>query len=692
MLRYALMAYNADSRIPELLEYCLRSRVESVMIITESHSLHLRHRTLDEAAEYGDLLIGIGNAFREAGIEFGLNIWQTIGHHDAALSSVRAFGWHPMVGHDGAVSERSPCPLDPNWVNHLSAVLREYARSKPDYILYDDDFRWHNHSPVSWGCYCEEHLRLYAHATRRAKLTREQLLDEIYGSSPASTEGRTIWHGILQAGLESAARIWCDAIHGVTPKTEIGLMSSVPEVHSAEGRVWNPLLRAVSGKSSAFLCRPTLGVGCYREFTAAQLFDGIHSALITKSLLPEDCRIVPELEASPFTRFNKSNTAIRLQLALSYFCVSPECTLDLHSFTSPALDEEPTSCDFLALYKPYFDELAHLGSESGRLKGLSAPFIESASNNARARSASPDGVVVKRAWEACLPQFGIPVCHDDTFHSLRTSSKRDNPLPRVISGDLPLSVPDDVLVQWAKEGLILDARAADAYARRGFEGLIGATVGEGYANRILGGEQVFDPLFGEAGDLMALRHMQGTIHRLVPLADAKPISRIILGDEIGEPEFFGYGTILFENELGGRVATLPFDGGTETLDSVQFHNYHRQHFLDQIIRWISPSAPYVAAYRAANVAVFWKKRDAKAVIGLCNASHDAMPLALIWRNMPLPKFMELISPDESFGIKREPLAWIQEGEIISFQKTLPPMTLCLLKVTIQELPAYRQAK
>src|SRR5437899_2770503 len=86
MLRYCLMAYNADQRIPELVEYCRRCGIDSVMIHTESHSMHLRHRTQGEAEAYTAILVRCREALCAAGIEFGLNIWQTLGHHDAAFS------------------------------------------------------------------------------------------------------------------------------------------------------------------------------------------------------------------------------------------------------------------------------------------------------------------------------------------------------------------------------------------------------------------------------------------------------------------------------------------------------------------------------------------------------------------------------------------------------------------------------
>src|SRR5262249_7531707 len=154
---------------------------------------------------------------------------------------------------------------------------------------------------------------------------------------PAPPE-RQLWNGFWEETFENIAQRCEEAIHSVSPHAVIGLMTSAPQVQSAEGRRWRELLQKWAGKGRRTLCRPSLS--CYREYGAREAMEGINLALMTKALVSETTRITPELETSPFTRFNKSATHIRLQMALSYFTVSPELTLDLHSFISPALDEE----------------------------------------------------------------------------------------------------------------------------------------------------------------------------------------------------------------------------------------------------------------------------------------------------------------------------------------------------------------
>jgi len=674
------MLRNADQRIPELVEYCRLSRVESVMIITESHSMHLRHRTVEEAEMYGAMLVRAGDALREAGIEFGLNLWQILGHHDAGFSSVTHFGWRPMVGHDGAQSERTPCPRDTNFQTHMAGILKAYARCRPDYLFLDDDFRWHNHQPVQWGCYCLQHLEAFAREIGRP-VNREELLSLAYGPGYPASQERSLWHDMLRRDHEQLAGLVEQSIHALSPHTQIGLMSSAPQVHSVEGRQWRPLLQRLAGPGHVSLVRPALG--CYREYTAREAMEGVHLALVTKALAPANARVAPELETSPFTRFNKSMAHARLQMALSYFAVGPELTLDLHSFISPELEEEPAIGEMLRHARRYFDCLADAGQRGGRLRGINLPLVESLANFTRSRQPVPGGCVVQRPWECCLPQLGIPVCHDDVLHSEGGVTSRDNCLPRAISGDLPLAVPETTLQQWLSAPLLLDATAAQSFGLRGLARLVGVDVGGGVGHRHIGGEEITDARFGSAvGTWMALRHMNGNIHRLTLHPGTRAISRLLWGNEVGTSVEFGPGVTLFANALGGRVAVLPFDGQTDTLEAIQFRNYHRQGQLHAVLKWLAPTAPFVGLTGAANLAPFWKQTDDEVLLGLANLSLDPMPLNVMWRNMPNPSHAILETYDNERGLRSEAIEFERDEELLRFPSLVPAWQVSLLRVRL----------
>ena len=738
LLRYCLMAYNAAQRIPELVEYCRRCGIESVMIHTESHDLHLRHRTLPEAEAYAAMVIRCGEALRAAGIEFGLNIWQTLGHHDAAFSSVAEFRWQPMVGHDGAMSARSPCPLDTRWQEHMAQVLSIYARCQPDYILLDDDFRWHNHYPVAWGCYCPDHLELFGRKIGRT-VSREELLRLVYapadpaflnaepqstqkpqsnkggveccpdldcvrakspagappkpGSAPSASsvssmaEGsgdrappeRVVWHELLRETFEAIATRFEQAIHATSPATTVGLMSSAPAVHSAEGRLWHPLLRKLAGAGRTPMSRPCLG--CYREFSAGEAMEGLALALTTCALLPPETRIAPELESSPFTRFNKSAAHLRLQMALSYFCVSPELTLDLHSFSSPELEEEPANTALLQHARRYFDRLAEAGLAAGPLRGVNVPLVERVSDFSRSQGLSPEGCVVQRAWETCLPQLGIPIAHTTVRHGDGTVTRRENALPMAISGDLPLAVDEETLRQWLRGPLLLDATAAECFALRGLGRLVGVAVGQAAGRCAVGAEEILDPAFGgQCGVRMPLRHMGGNIHHLTVDPAACTISRLLWGDEIGQPAEFGPGIVLFENEWGGRVAVLPYDGQTETLRAVQFRNYHRQRQMHAILAWLAPAASFLGLVGAANLAPLWKQTEDAVLLGVANLSLDPMPLNILWRNLPCPRHAAMETYDPARGLLAEPAPFAWDGGHLRFARPAAAWSVSLLVI------------
>ncbi len=678
LLRYCLMAYNAAQRIPELVEYCRRCGIESVMIHTESHDLHLRHRTLPEAEAYAAILIRCGEALRAAGIEFGLNIWQTLGHHDAAFSSIAEFGWRPMVGHDGAVSSRSPCPLDLRWQEHMAQVLSIYARCQPDYLLLDDDFRWHNHYPVAWGCYCPDHLELFGRKIGRTG-SREDLLRLIYAKVCPAPPERVVWHELLRETLEAIATRFEQAIHASAPATTVGLMSSAPAAHSAEGRLWRPLLQKLAGAGRTPMSRPCLG--CYREFSAGEALEGLTLALTTCALLPPETRIAPELESSPFTRFNKSAAHLRLQMALSYFCVSPELSLDLHSFSSPELEEEPANTALLQHARRYFDRLAEAGLAAGPLRGVNVPLVERVSDFSRSQSLSPDGCVVQRAWETCLPQLGIPIAHATVHRGGGTVTRREKALPIAISGDLPLAVDEETLRQWLRGPLLLDATAAQCFALRGLGRLVGVAVGQAAGRCAVGAEEILDSAFGgQRGVRMPLRHMGGNIHHLTVDPAACTISRLLWGDEIGQPAEFGPGIVLFENESGGRVAVLPYDGQTETLRAIQFRNYHRQRQMHAILAWLAPAASFLGLVGAANLAPLWKQTEDAVLLGVANLSLAPMPLNILWRNLPCPRHAAMETYDPARGLLAEPAPFAWDGGHLRFARPAAAWSVSLLVI------------
>ena len=58
MFRYCLQPWNHEVRLQELLEYCRRNDIDSVMLFTQSHDLHEKMPTFEEAREFLHLAAG----------------------------------------------------------------------------------------------------------------------------------------------------------------------------------------------------------------------------------------------------------------------------------------------------------------------------------------------------------------------------------------------------------------------------------------------------------------------------------------------------------------------------------------------------------------------------------------------------------------------------------------------------------
>jgi len=136
-----------------------------------------------------------------------------------------------MVDSFGNVSSCCVCPLCPNWRKHIVEVFKLCASIKPNIIFIDDDFRYHNHSPLIWGgCFCDLHLKVMSERVGRK---REELVEKALKPGK-SHPYRKIWLDIFHEGLVSLATELRNAVKSVSKDTKLGLMCSDPTVHAAK--------------------------------------------------------------------------------------------------------------------------------------------------------------------------------------------------------------------------------------------------------------------------------------------------------------------------------------------------------------------------------------------------------------------------------------------------------------------------
>ncbi|MHB1457126.1 MAG: hypothetical protein ACYC0V_09450, partial [Armatimonadota bacterium] len=107
-----------------------------------------------------------------------------------------------------------------------------------------------------------------------------------------------------------------DAVHQVSPETHVGLMSSAPNVHCAEGRNWQSVLDGFAGQIHNPANRPHLPA--YSEVTGANYVWGFNAiSRRTQAAVPHNTELYTELESFPDTRFTKSKAFTRYQMETS---------------------------------------------------------------------------------------------------------------------------------------------------------------------------------------------------------------------------------------------------------------------------------------------------------------------------------------------------------------------------------------
>jgi len=257
ILRYEIdPLFNANERIEELLRFCIEARIGEVMLFLLAEELSNGHPTLEELRPYVQMAKRIKSRLQEKGVGLSLNPWTTLYHEARGRRLKPGQDFTLMVGETGAVAPLSACPLCPNWQEYICQTFAYLAGEiKPLVIWVEDDWRLHNHGlELGWGgCFCHLHLQRLAKIIGR-KVTRQELLEHILAPGE-SHPWRNIWLEICRDSLLEPAVKLRQAVQKANPSPRLGLMSSLPDVHSIEGRDWLALQQAL-GNKPAFLSRP----------------------------------------------------------------------------------------------------------------------------------------------------------------------------------------------------------------------------------------------------------------------------------------------------------------------------------------------------------------------------------------------------------------------------------------------------
>lgn len=345
--------HNAEEEIKSLCEFAPAMLADDVMIFCNVQELNTGHTTKTEQDLYIRLIRDVRKALPDS-ISISINPWHSLMHMDQGKRLKPGQDFRLMRDVNGLEATLSVCPACENWRTYIAELYERYAKTQPFCIWVEDDFRFHNHAPLSWGgCFCEEHMRRFSQAAGKDLSIDEFISDLLEPGRPHPY--RKVWLDSCRRDLLEAARTIGQAVRSVSEDIRTGLMSSLPQVHAAEGRDWHGILRNLSGKNPP-VSRPHLPA--YSEIAPSRYMLAFNQiTMLNRAFLPEDTEIYPELENFPYSLYTKSLRFTRFQLLSSLPLSLHGMTIDLFDLNGSGINRTEKWEFMLSELKPLLNAL-----------------------------------------------------------------------------------------------------------------------------------------------------------------------------------------------------------------------------------------------------------------------------------------------------------------------------------------------
>lgn len=405
--------FNDEAEIRALEQYVRQARIDDVAVFANVEEINTGHMTLQEQEVYLRLMERIRDMLAGMGVTLSVNHWHTVMHADLGKRMNPEQGFRPMVDVQGNEASLCVCPLCERWQRYIADIYARYAALEPSILWVEDDFRLHNHAPLVWGgCFCDEHMRLYAERAGKP-LTRQEFLEGVLRPGTPHPY-RKIWLDVSRETLLSAARAIGQAVRKVSASAKVGLMSSVPHVHAAEGRDWHALLYALAAGAPPV---DRIHLPAYQEQAPGAYMAAFNRvSMLNRAFLPPETEVYPELENFPFSLFSKSRRFTRFQLLSALPLRLAGITLDLYDLNGNGIVWADGYQTMLRETKPYLNRLSARGAFAGERVGvrvLCSP--DSAYTLHTQRGVSMEELYPQETFFAeLLPALGIPMAYCPT--------------------------------------------------------------------------------------------------------------------------------------------------------------------------------------------------------------------------------------------------------------------------------------
>ncbi len=624
ILRFSLdPGYETESRVTELLDFCRSARVGEVMLFSPAEELSPGHLTDEELDRWLEMARPVSRRLADQGIDLSLNPWTTTYHVARGRSLRPGQSFAMMVGETGYRAVLTPCPLCPDWQAYISnQFIRMAQELNPVAIWIEDDWRLHNHerdidtNPMRWGgCFCDLHLKRFSQSVGQ-DVDREELINKVLAPGKPHP-WRAVWLDLWRQTLIEPAEAIRDAVRAVVPKTRFGLMSSVPDVHSVEGRDW-PQMQKAWGDKPGFLIRPHMQP--YTETPAISTTPCVTRHTLAN--LEGPIEVYPEMENSPRCGpYSKSATYAAWQCHNAAMLGSRGITINHFDVIGNGVAMDPAFGAMLASNKPKLNALAELNIDDRKhsrgLRVLFHPQVATHRHTPEDAESMNDLVQASYLWGRTAMILGIA----NTF----TRHIEPDGTPYAVNGQTLRAFTDEDIRRLLSGIALLDGESVKVLVDRGFGEWIGIESARWrtQSETAYGYESINEPdpaVYGHAFPRMSAQRCAARMLEMTPVDGAARRSTIHRYDHT---ELFP-GMIDFTNAHGGRAISLayPLDGKAQFF--MGFFNRYRRIMLQNLIEQIAPQSHF-AHVEEHPMHVYRMATDSGIVLAAFNVTMDDLP-------------------------------------------------------------------
>ena len=578
-LRKSFVEWRWEEQLEEVLRFSESAKIDEVIVVVNAEEFNVPHLDIDSFSRSRRMLQTIRDELSSDGIVFSLNPWTTTGHLDRGRTLPGHLrGVQTMTDIDGLSTDTCCCPLDAGWRSYISKLWEWFAELDPRVVWIEDDIRSFNHTPIDNSCFCPLHIGAFSRKTGiscdLASLS-EKLLRH---GSPDPL--RRQWLAFQNDVMQETIKVLVDSVHRVNPKIMIGLMSSGPESHVLEGRDWPELATILRGSAGNFVSRPPLYI--YEEKSLSELYSGPTSIRRTRAAFQSQGIELSEVENVPFSIYAKSQAMTFCQIASSILSGCDGVTLNLFDHLGSPISDTPEYGKMLGDSRGWLDAIRQAIPGKAPFSGIgllhhdqsaATAFLDDGNGYSGLRDRG-DG------WVRPLEALGFSTTWDivncDTV---------------ALSGQTVRSFSAVQIQSLLEKSVILDLEAVQCLADMGWgsevTGVSVSKTGPIHSFGPLAAEHLHHPAFGGGKGVFLTATLpdlvnDGQLGLFTLASDAITISSLVDNELRGICPLF----TLYQNSLGGRVATLAYNINTVGHAGGFLHPYRKAQ-MQKVLEWLS---------------------------------------------------------------------------------------------------------